>query len=157
MNDWHFNSVYSVHSILTVSPTSNLFAEERYHNWCWGFRAGCCTTAAKLRHSGNCWGFKLVAVTHLRWSPTLPCLLVTVLSLYTLYFHWFTGGGARGKGENWRSCVGWYFSGCHCWPRSSNCQWLCEQPHRPDVWTGMIFLRAEKSVKKYSISVKTVT
>lgn len=58
---------------------------------------------------------------------------------HTLDFHWFTVGGAWGQGENWRSCVGWYFSGRHCRARSSNCQWLCKQPHRPDVWTGRNF------------------
>ena len=31
-----------------------IFAEERYHHRCRSFRAGCCTAAAKLWHSGNC-------------------------------------------------------------------------------------------------------
>lgn len=123
-------------SDLQYLPHFIIFAEERYHHRCRGFGSGCCAAAAKLWHSGDCPWLKLVPVTLLLWPPILPCSLVTVFSLHTLHFRWFTGGGAWGEGENWRSCVGRYFSGRHCRTRGSNCQWLCQQPHRPDVWTG---------------------
>lgn len=81
-----------------------------------------------------------VTVTHLHRPVVLLCLLDTELPLHTVHFHRFTGGGARGEGENWRSCVGWYLSGRHCGSRSSDCKWLHKQPHRSDVWTGEKFL-----------------
>lgn len=98
-----------------------IFAEESHCHRCRGCRVGCGTAAAELWHTGQ--------------FPFQP-FPVTVLSVPTLRFHWFTGGGAWGEGQNWRPRVGRYFSGSHCRSRSSNCQWLCEQPHCAHVWAG---------------------
>lgn len=97
-----------------------ILAEESHRHWCGGFRVGCCETTAKFWHPGR----------------YLPQLISSRFTAIKICCSSVPGGCAGGEGSDWWPCLGRHLSGGHRRERSSNCQRLCEQPHRLDVRTG---------------------